>query len=59
MLFDADIVNRTEKVIIEVDGPHHHLFGDENKMLATDNCKEFIFKHLGYTIKRIKVKDWD
>lgn len=58
-LLFGDIVIKEKKLIVEVDGAHHFLFGDKDKMLEVDKLNRKLFEGLGYQVKSINIDEYD
>lgn len=50
-LIYSDIAIKDKKLIIEVEGNHHFLYGDLSKKLGYDMYLRSVIKGLGYTIR--------
>jgi very-short-patch-repair endonuclease len=54
----ADLVMRDKKIIIEVDGAQHYLFGDIHKILAVDKFDRKLKEMLGYQVKVLNIEEF-
>ncbi|TNV71934.1 hypothetical protein FGO68_gene15426 [Halteria grandinella] len=58
-LIFTDIVDKENKIVIEVDGQHHFLFNDESKRTGIDRFQERLIELYGYKVRRISVEKYN
>jgi very-short-patch-repair endonuclease len=55
--FSLDIYSPDQKIIVEIDGPHH-FFRDTNIRTSSSILKHKILEHLGYQIVHVPYQEW-
>lgn len=58
-LIFCDIVLPKEKIVCEVDGPYHFLFGDRKKRVETDKMNRLIIEKLGWKVRSVDVEEYN
>lgn len=55
----VDLAIKEKKLVIEVDGPHHHLFGDKEKLLSHYKFNREIIQRMGFTVKTLETDEYN
>ena len=58
-LIYCDIVVKEKKLVIEVDGQHHHLFGEDGNKIAAEKLKIKVIESLGFTVRSLMIENYN